>query len=761
MSSSFFDINPFVGLRPFEREDSLYFFGRRSQTAELLEQLHRNRFLAVLGRSGSGKSSLIRAGLIPALLGGFLVEDRDKWLIAIMKPGGSPRHNLAQALLDIASGPVVEISELEQEIEHDQEQAITRYLRDHIAGDTNVLILVDQFEEIFQFRGMHDEQQLARLGPKLRQKQAANRNEASAFLELLLSLPEQHDLPVYVALTMRSDFLGDCDVFPGLPEAMNRSRYLVPRLNRQQLRETVNGPALLSGARIAPRLLDTVVNDVVGKADQLPVLQHALFRTWNTWHKSGEDVLDQHHYEEIGGLDRALSMHAEEALKGLNIDLTKTIFQSLTDTDSDGRRTRRPVTLSELKSVSGASLNDIQTVIERFKGDGRSFLITSVGPNDQVRVDISHESLIRQWRRLRDWIDEEGHSRDQFLDLVSRARGDRALLRDQDLQIATHWNKTSKPTQAWAARYSEREDDFEFAMKYLQKSVDATRRSSRNKKWLVGTLVSLFTIAFFALVVLTNRAVEAEGAARKAQLRAESAESEAESLRIQANDFANLAESKLQEQTVAIQAYLQQSNNMVSGTSALNLPTIEDDKTPNVVAPDPPATQSNELATLGISEKRIWNWNHRRIITSAVALNAQGNTLRLAPGEQFTISFTWSGSTYAPKKEDSYYCPTCIVQLYYGIGGAESENKAQCFVSDIMTPSWSRNGDVKGTLIAPMKAGLYYITQALSLQYNCEPDKVKLSESQADAIAAIVVDPELTSGSRQNLIRRSSSVESR
>ena len=90
--------NPYVGLRPFEQEDSLYFFGRREQTAELLEQLAPTHFLAVVGSSGCGKSSLIRAGLIPALLGGFLVEERDAWQIAIAKPGDAPLRNLAVAL---------------------------------------------------------------------------------------------------------------------------------------------------------------------------------------------------------------------------------------------------------------------------------------------------------------------------------------------------------------------------------------------------------------------------------------------------------------------------------------------------------------------------------------------------------------------------------------------------------------------------------------------------------------------------------------
>ena len=131
-------VNPYVGLRPFDREDSFYFFGRREQTAELLERLHDTHFLAVVGSSGCGKSSLIRAGLIPALLGGFLVEERDSWRIGVMKPGDSPIRNLAAALCD---GDADEVESLRTAIGENHTQALVDHLIP-LAGDkTNHLLL--------------------------------------------------------------------------------------------------------------------------------------------------------------------------------------------------------------------------------------------------------------------------------------------------------------------------------------------------------------------------------------------------------------------------------------------------------------------------------------------------------------------------------------------------------------------------------------------------------------------------------------------
>jgi WD40 repeat protein len=487
--------NPYVGLRPFDRDDSFYFFGRREQTAETLESLFESHFLAVVGSSGCGKSSLIRAGLIPALLGGFLVEDRAEWRIGVMRPGDAPLRHLVEALTDGEE----EQTELLSAIGERHIDAVVDYVRPVLGESANQLLLIDQFEEIFSFRG-GDGARKVDLGRDERLEQRRRRSEAADFVDLIVGLSARDDLPLYTVTTMRTDFLGDCDVFYGLPEAMNRGRYLVPRLTRQQLREAIEGPALLSGTALAPRLLDQLLNELGDRFDRLPVLQHALMRTWDAWNQSGTSgPIDQQHFEAAGTLENALSKHAEEGIEEEDLDATKRIFQRLTDTDAGSRRVRRPSSLDDLVDVSGLDRDGVLAILERFRGGGRHFVYVSRGSSgDDARVDISHESLIRQWERLREWVDAERDSRDRFAELVKgarrRAEGRTSLLQDPDLQIQLDWRERRTPDAVWAKRYSRKSDDFEVAMEFLEHSDEAARAAKR-RRWIVRALSVLSVIA--------------------------------------------------------------------------------------------------------------------------------------------------------------------------------------------------------------------------------------------------------------------------
>jgi hypothetical protein len=462
-----FPENPFVGLRPFKSDEGLLFFGRREQTLELLQQLQQSRFLSIVGSSGCGKSSLIRAGLIPKLQAGFLVEQRDQWRVATAKPGDAPVDNLAQALVE-AFPEGSDTATLAEAIRMSCTQAVIEFLTVRLKeSDANLLLLIDQFEELFTF-GRYGEKEITeaedardkdvQLLEKLERER--RRDEAADYVTIMLGLA-QTDLPVYVVMTMRSDFLGDCDVFYGLPEAMNSSQYLVPRLIRPQRQEAIENPILLYGKTISQRLLDRVLNDAGEEADQLPVMQHAMMRAWDKWHATDDPTLDLKHYEAAGTMKQALSNDAEEALAGMSgedVNLTKRLFQTLTDNDPRGRRIRRPTHLMEIEEITGASREKLLEIISHFVSHGRSFLHLSQNDADPL-VDISHESLIRQWARLRDWVTEESRYKDLYLRLVGMANRyykpepEDELLRGPALQFALDWKEKRKPNQAWANRY--------------------------------------------------------------------------------------------------------------------------------------------------------------------------------------------------------------------------------------------------------------------------------------------------------------------
>ena len=491
--------NPYVGLRPFNSNESLLFFGRNEQVVQLLKRLHAHHFVAVVGGSGSGKSSLIRAGLIPALKAGYLVDDSDQWSIDVMKPGMKPIRNLSKAVLRLAqtSSSKSAVREMVTQIEEVGADVILDTLRPlHKRDQSNFFLLIDQFEELFRF-SMDS-------GEKDRQ------DEAVDFVNILLELAEQSELPIYVVLTMRSDFIGDCAQFYGLPEAMNKSQYLVPRMGRQQLKQVIESPARLYGKAVSSRLTSKLLNSINDVTDELPLLQHALMRMWEyEINEDRSETLDLADFDAIGGLDKALSMHANEALEKLSKKdrkLAASIFKALTTVDGNGRKIRRPVQMSELLKLTGADQSQIMAVINQFIANKRSFII--VGDEEDQMIDISHESLIRQWKQLDIWADQEAQAAENYLKLT----GDYQLFKQEkkdhlsgkELELAMEWYSDFEPNANWASRYN---DDFKDIEKFLLESerIEQEAKSELAKKEArVAKFKRYFIIALIVLGPLST-----------------------------------------------------------------------------------------------------------------------------------------------------------------------------------------------------------------------------------------------------------------
>ncbi len=570
--------NPFPGLRPFESTETHLFFGRDGQSEELLRRLRRTHFLAVVGTSGSGKSSLVRAGLLPALQGGLMASAGSDWRIAILRPGGDPIGNLARAL----ESALVLGSRNEKDSDIQAVMAETTLRRSSLGlvelvsrartklndnGEPlfpdyeNLLVVVDQFEELFRFKQLIEEE--------------TSKEDAAAFVKLLLEAVGQRAEKIYVVLTMRSDFLGDCSQFWELPEAINNGQYLIPRMTRDERREAISGPVAVGQGAISEPLVNQLLNDVGDNPDQLPILQHALMRTWDYWlsHRRNGNPIDIPDYNAIGGMAEALSRHADEAYAELNDSqqaIAEKLFKGLTEKGTDNREIRRPMEVQEICELTGADEAAVIAVIEVFRREGRSFLMppptdaltgSSVHLNRESLIDISHESLIRNWERLKKWTEEEAQSARIYKRLSETAilhkRGEEALLKDPALQGALDWRKKNKPNLVWARRYH---PEFETALTFLEASVGAREAelqeldrqrkreiSYKRTRWTTLIFGLAFILSLASLTFAYSKLSQARSTLTAAQMQrvlAVQAADEATKLKLSAESDARMAEEE-------------------------------------------------------------------------------------------------------------------------------------------------------------------------------------------------------------------------
>ena len=558
--------NPFPGLRPFTVEESHLFFGREGQSEIVLEYLAKNHFAAVTGASGSGKSSLIYCGLIPTLYGGFITDTGSYWKIIAVRPGNSPIENLAEALARSEKadpepdGLSIRKQILLSVLRRSSFGLVDAIKQMKIAGNENVLLIIDQFEELFRF--------------KESRKDSTAFNETEAYIKLLVNAIRQKGYPIYVVLTMRSDFIGECSQFQELTKLINTSNFLIPQMTRDDFREAVLGPLAVGGAEIDSQLLHHILNSLEDKSDQLPVLQHAMMRTWEFWIHNNEPSIPikMRDYEAAGRVENALSMHANEAFEELSEDgkrVCKSIFKCLTEKGSDNKGTRHPATVHYLAEIAKVPDASVIEVVERFRAKGRSFLTPVEGTpiDSETVIDISHESLMRIWDKLKTWVDEEFSSVQMYLRLTEASSqfqlGKTGLWRPPDLHLALNWKKTQNPTLAWAKKYN---PAFEKVMVFLESSEKKYQQEEQNKvkiqrlelnrtrKFATYMLSAAVVLAFLMVFALTQRQKAIEKS-KEAQIQRDEAEFrkwEADSLRSVAEGRLTRAEyDKLLAQIIA------------------------------------------------------------------------------------------------------------------------------------------------------------------------------------------------------------------
>lgn len=503
-----FGFNPFPGLRPFTIDESHLYFGREGQVDDILVKLSQHRSVAVMGYSGSGKSSLMHCGLVPVLYGGFMTQTGPHWHIITSRPGTSPIINLTNSIIEYQVKHHL-IEESDREIHKaiinsvlrsgpDGLVEIAKYIQ--VNKKENVFFLIDQFEELFRYENTDDDESV---------------NDATAYVNLILNAVNQKKVPVYVAINMRSDFIGDCANFAGLTQMINTSNYLVPQMTREQKRMAIEGPVAVGGGRITPRLVKRLLTDIDNHQDQLPILQHALMRTWDYWVENREpgEPMDIRHYNTIGKISQALSLHANEAFDELNSrekQIAEILFKNVTEKGEDSQGMRRPCRVSEVAQIAEAPIEDVIKVVDGFRKPGRSFLMpdASVRLHEESLIELSHESIMRIWNRLSNWVDEESDSAQTYIRISEAAAmyqiGKTGLWRPPDLQLALNWQKKQKPTRAWAQRY---DIAFERAIVFLDTSRITYEAELKNqellqKRMLRRARITNIILAIFLLIAI-------------------------------------------------------------------------------------------------------------------------------------------------------------------------------------------------------------------------------------------------------------------
>ena len=374
---------PYRGLESFEQEHADLFFGREADVQRLLEHLKASRFVSVVAPSGSGKSSLVRAGLLPALRRGALPGSA-AWQPLLMLPGAEPLTALATELLTLSPGGAIQPT-----LDSLATDARTLHLAVSLAlarqsRTARVVLVIDQFEELFT--------------------QCWDPLEQAQFVANLLYAATVPDGRTVVLVTMRADFYAHCTAYPELAAAMAAHQHLLSPMDDERLRQVIEGPARRTGLSFDPGLVDSILDDVAGEPGALPLLEYALTELWN--HRRGS-LLTLEGYHTTGGVHGALALRAEQvyaAFSPTEQAVAQQVFLRLVEAGDGTEDSRRRVDLSELITVS-AGREIIQSVVGALVA---ARLLTASGDSQTgtASVEVAHEALIRNWPRLRAWLDE-------------------------------------------------------------------------------------------------------------------------------------------------------------------------------------------------------------------------------------------------------------------------------------------------------------------------------------------------------------------
>src|SRR5512142_660436 len=450
--------SPYKGLSYFDESDADLFVGREALTGELTEHVRslassnpaeRSRFLAIVGASGSGKSSLVRAGLVSALRWN---KASTNWNVHVLTPTSRPLASLATTLTQDGNS-VIETATLMDDLARD-ERSLQIFAR-RILGSKNgsrLLLVVDQFEELFAL--CHSEE------------------ERSAFIGNLRTAASETDGPVIVVITLRADFYAPCANYPHLREALAQHQEYIGAMNDEEMRRAIEEPARLGRWEFEPGLVDLLLHDVGHEPGALPLLSHALFETWQ---RRRGHTMTLSGYTSSGGVGGAIAETAETVFTDQftreQRSIARRIFLRLTELGDEisAADTRRRATFDELilkseeASITHAVLNAL--------ADAR--LITTT----EDSAEVAHEALIREWPTLRGWLEENREGLRLHHQLTEASQEWQALSRAPDV---LYRGARLTQTGEWAATHAEEMNTLE--REFLAASMEAVERDVRERE---------------------------------------------------------------------------------------------------------------------------------------------------------------------------------------------------------------------------------------------------------------------------------------
>lgn len=615
---------PYKGLASYQPEDADYFCGRESLVDTLIKRLNRQPILVVGGPSGSGKSSLVRAGLIPAVNNGAL-PGSEKWRILLFTPGIDPLGELHYQIYKGVKTPEHTLEALRQN------PALARHMGEN---QTPVLLCIDQFEELFTL--------------------CQNKQDQQDFIDALSAFLDPADSQAHLVIAVRADFYGNCAMFPWLASKITDNQVLVGPMARNELRQAIEKPAQHAGLALENGLVEAILDETNDDAGSLPLVAHALVETWS---RRRHNTLTIDGFRATGGVAGAIAQSADtiydhDLNKEQQTAMRRLLLQLVTPGEG-AADTRRRITLTSLYLDKQSKL--MHQLVDKLT---EARLLTV----DDNSVEVAHEALIRTWPRFRTWIEEDRENIQHRMRIDRSAREWNKANRDPDLlyrgtplTLAMEWKQKHGNTLSQTGK-----EFLEQSYNTQQQAIIETRlkkeRANRIRRVAIGALASLTIVALIASFIALLALRTSQENEKRAELASQ--ESNERFVRSLATSSANLvkedplaalilaAESNVRSNQPSIEA----RSLLVNSRESLASATIIPFGSPISVGDALSATinAKGDLIASGSRDGNIQLWSHKtgRLINNLQRHQAGVQTMMFSPDNHWLASGDLSGRVY-------------------------------------------------------------------------------------------------------------------